>query len=858
MSIVVKDVYINDKLNNVYSQISRSETFLNSKLSNELDSYLSDNTLSFYLCTIEVPFYERNPWKLAQIYQDKLISKTNELAEHVHIVTCCIDFYQPKKLNLKFSKLKEWTTLCTSISEDYYYDTINFPSNHLDIIINFWMCLKYQFSNDKKFINYIDNMITLYNEKESLLGDNIILMNKPEDEGPLSFIEETVKRIEARYNIPLEYEAGCICQAYGKPLCNDCKSKPTTFKCINCGNNHAAKHEKLCLNCYIDEELSIEKNKKKNKNKNKYIPYRIEKWITMSHTPSGIGYPIINLTIIKNQQKNPTKINNIITENIHNIVGKCTIQKHSINKSKNPIITAIMFTWKNINHEYIIHSLNKGKDKKDWNPACRTVFTSDGMNAYYIFKKILNEFKNSNTEYNPYITLEILSQQLNSEIVIKKNIPIEYNSRLQAIEVVAELMRKKLYYINRDGSIWEHKEGTKMTYKLLKDQVESFYNNLLLILDGENLRLVKQERESVIHAFKSPDVDTIIYSEIPRIKMTYRMIELADGYLDIINKCTYTSQNNHPCSVFWPDIKIATIYDDLSSKFLKKSIWYKTCISSSLWYIEYLADLYNQLLPTIIYKYILNHVGGNIDGLIFLLTPFLKLFPENMSCQIRTTINEAKQKQLQSILSPLLFPRSNMKLLQQNEELLDGNIPLLKCNGVHNSNISLKTDDNTTILKEHSYADNIIFESKSMMSVYKEIPYIIFYCALCSFAQENKLVSLYKLPHYSEISDYNNEKFKISADFLYEIEHEHSFPEEEELPKTNFAFSEDTIAWKHKTHYINKLNNINNIEELTDNIKYKDNSINTTQQVKKKRGRPPKVNLHVHIHPISHDPPKNN
>jgi hypothetical protein len=332
--------------------------------------------------------------------------------------------------------------------------------------------------------------------------------------------------------------------------------------------------------------------------------------------------------------------------------------------------------------------------------------------------------------------------------------------------------------------------------------VEDFVNDISLNSE-EDEALVTSKKDFIIHALNKPTTDQVLYSAIPRMKMSYRMIEFADGFLDINNMCIYKEQNSFPCYRYFPDIRLSTIYEEMEKNFINVSQWYKVCIGSGLWYIEYLADLINQLVPTYSHNNVLFHIGDDWDKISsYLIVPFLKLFPADMNHEVRSAITQPQQKLYKTSLAPVIFPKSNMKMIEQSLDLSHGNLEsILKCGSIHNTDMTIATENPN--LKGHAYVTSTLELDTRL--IIKDLPYILIYTALCYNARRNRHMCLHKLPVYDIITPDKHEKFSEACDHLYSVTHNYINYIHDPYPELIKAFSKDTIAYKCYT-YVNNHN----------------------------------------------------
>jgi hypothetical protein len=629
---------------------------------------------------------------------------------------------------------------------------------------------------------------------------------------------------------------------------------------------YVARHATLCRECFVSK-AQIDASVVCVSNDISSIPRnRIETWVCATHTLKSLGRPHLHIAIIKAQEPDVRKVKKIITKNLHKVVGgKSFVNVRNNTSADNPCVNAITYSWKNIENAYAFTHLNRYSDETL--PLARTIFTCKAKELYQVMEKIVKEHQqDAKYPHNPCTTLELEvgdDEEVN-ETTFKS---IEFGSQLQAIELVASYMREKELVINYDHTVWEKVKGSKMTYKHLSMPLDGFFHRVCLHYQ-EKTKTLEHQKDSVIRTLQDPGCDELLYSPIPRIQISYRMIELGDGFFDIINRCFYKNQTQHACWQYWSDIKINDIYANIENVFLNdKSVWWKTCNSCHLWYIEYLADLYDQLLPKIMYKYILSHVGENTDALIFLLTPLLDLFPQDMSCEIRNTITTAQNKRLEKVLGPAQFPESSKKLLKQHVDSMKE----WKCTGMHPSRESIVTTEVSSCVRQHMYIADIMFKDKTINTIKDEIPHIILYLAMCSQAQQQNHKRLYKLPVYNTMPEYNNYQFNYIVNFLYSIQDNVRRRIEEPPRSDEVAFSSETITYK--ADYIG----IINLEDDTVDI----GSSSTCVEIPlitpivapsitpsgKKRGRPAKpkeegerrsvgrpkkdkaINLTVHVYP---------
>jgi hypothetical protein len=848
-------------LNETFFNRCRSSNSLFNKINDNFEEYIKTNILTYYSGHIQLPITCDDSWLLAINTQNKLIRSVNEFPCNTHIITTCIDIHNEPNNSSEKKEIKSFSDLnihIKKITSDMTYEKFRMPNDKLDIIINYWENLLFISKDNKDLFNYISGVLNNYYTSKELLGDNYFNPSAEEDNtiSPLGYIEVVTNKVKEMYDIPDIYDntkcrGKCTAMYNKKEPCDQCKKEKELKECKNCGNNYKAEYEELCYNCYIDVELEKEKKiwNKKLTNYKKLNNNKFETWISQNNNLYTLtGRPCIQFTILKTQQSvDKTKD---ILKFIQNLLGNdYIIHLHtSFSRASCPSINALMYAWKNIDYNYTIKLINKNNN--EWVPACKTFVTKMGFPLFDKLKIILEEFeKHPSQKYNPYMVLEVDSNvdKSNNDSTIdwtKTNnsdatndykskvntipTPIEENESLQAIEVFAKFMCDNGYRVNEDNTVWVHNKSTKMTFEKTCS-IDKFFNRVALRLSAKDKALVDTQKQYIISALEDSGSDNILYSAIPRIKQSYRMIEFNDGFLDLVNKCIYKEQNEIPCYICYNDVKLSSIYEEIESNFIGISQWYKVCLRSGLWYIEYLYNLYNQLQVTISNRNILIHIGNNYDQLIFLLNPFLKLFPTDINNKVKTTINQAEAKKLQSVPSPVVFQKSNIKLLEQCLELYESKV--LKCGSIHNSNQSFV--ENNSNFKEHVYSNLYLDTSleEDEYTTFKELPYIVIFTALCSNAVINRTQSLYKLPVYENITPSKQEIFNRACDYLYGVTHTNVYHSKDPEVQLSKAFTTDLIAYQNNTIINNNIVNIpiNNPLPIVD-----------TQPAKKRRGRPRK------------------
>jgi hypothetical protein len=738
----LRDTYIPQRFIVKNADATRRETSLFTDLHIDLEDVIRKHHLTSYLATIILPIHDMDPWTTILKYQDLIMSNVHEIATDIFMLTSSIEHHSSvvglKELQ-KITSVDVWNTMAHAIATDPYYDQLVMREEYFEKIINFWECLKYLNNDNIEFRDFIDKKLAHYYSTKTLLNDDALYtkpITKKTNQNALKY------QIITRYNVPMSIEAS-KCSCYGLNDCEYCKSLTIVQKCQMCSKPFLAEYESLCLDCYVSKALVKPKQEYLLKQE---ISSRIEAWICSKHNPKSLGRPHLHLAIIKAQELDARRTNKLITKHLNDLIkNTCYISVRNNNRATNPCINAIGYTWKNIENLYTFNRINRFVFNKSSQyrdepiPLARTFFTKKGQEMFDVMTKLVQKYRNEGTfEHNPCTTLETeFTEEDDDAIQESTNYKsVEFGVQLRAIELIASHMRSEGYAINYDGTIWQKVKGTKMTYMKETMTLELFYNRVLLHFQ-ENIKLFEHQKDIIKCTLLDSGCNHLLHSPIPRIKMSYRMVELADGFFDIVNLCFYRNQIEHPCWQYWNGIRVDTVYETIERKFLNdKSLWWKTCNSCQLWYVEYLADLYDQLLPKIMYRYILSHVGDNTDGLIFLLTPLLNFFPKDMFCEIRNTLNSATNKRVEKMYGPVLFPYSSNKALQQHIDF----VPTWKSNGMHNSKERIATQEMACV-REHSYVKDIIFDDRCSDTVIEEIPYIIIYTSLCSNAQLHNIAN---------------------------------------------------------------------------------------------------------------------
>ena len=859
-------------LNDTFSDRCRYNNTLFNKISENLEEYIKLNALTHYSGTIQLPVTCDDPWKVSKDIQTKLISSIKDIPCDIHMFTTCVDTTIEKNNELPiFESVSSMKKHITEIMSNRKYET-TIPTK-LDNIINYWQNLLFINRNKIDVYRNIISIINTYYDNKKVLGDSFFNKNSSEEENnnddnnSLLFTENVVTNVTENYDKQPEYEqCNGSCSMFNNKECLKCiiSNGPKSSKiCKMCESSYLARYEDTCLACYINVEHIKQKklSQPKYKSKINLITYKYENWINTSHKYSSLGIPCVHFTILKNQQM--AKQSKTILTFLQNLLGnEYLINLHtSFNRSTCPSINAIMFSWKNMDYDFTTKLYNKDNKNNSWEPICRTFISQQGITLFNKLQIVLEEFKKHPIKYNPYMILEtdgditiekkdIDWTKINSDIIHdytpKINsipVPIEQTKELRAVELIAEHMRKNKFRVNHDNTVWTHISSSKMTYKSMWKTVEDFVNDMSVLFRADESLV--SSKEFVIHALNKPTTDIVLYSAIPRMKMSYRMIEFADGFLDINSMCIYKEQNNFPCYTYFPNVKLSTIYEEIETKFIEVSTWYNACSRSGLWYIEYLADLINQLVPTRFHNDVLFHVGddwGNLSN--YLIVPFLKLFPEHMHHEVRSNITQPHQKLYKDSLAPIMFPKSNMKTIEQSLDLSYGNLEsVFKCGSIHNTDIMIVSENPN--LKGHSYVTAGFDEETD--SIMKGLPYILIYTALCYNARRKRHLRLYKLPVYDTITPAKHEKFSEACDYLYSITHTDVQYESDPDPIWINAFSKDTIAYKRYTCVRNDI--IIPVDEVVNN----NNTLVNNTVIPKKRGR--KLKIPVGLIKDSNSPP---
>ena len=824
-----------------YFTETRNKTALFSSVQKILDPTEEQN-LSSHAYTIVPSTKDLFVWSKISEYNEILMSNINFINENIYIMSSCIEHEESKdipKIMKNINTWKKWSDFAANIVSKQVQMN-EFPSDSLAIILNFWHAMLYFYFDDEEYVIEIEKIINKYREKNGLIGDdecfekNKISLSYEEKQKAEKF-EKCKQKWQENYNNPsiIKVDSNCSCGSviHGEIyICDYCKKKPTFFRCKSCFSFHHAEHEELCYECYMQ-------NKKDIFEENNYIlkatinienNKTIESWIIENHNLTTIGRPCIQLAIIKDSSTNKT--NDIIIDKIHSLIKNCEVVTKNFNRSKNKAVSSICFSWKNIENLYCI-TMTTTKHRKC---IARTVFTKLGCNYFHQFNKLINDYKNTIKEYNPCTTLETTFQLTNNlldqpEIINK---PVEYNESLQATDVIVKILLKEQKYINKDNMVWEKVKGTKMTFRNTERDVDSVINKISFQL-GREKDLVKSQINEIKNALTDDGIDEVLITPVPRITMTYRMIELKDGFYDIIHKCIYKDQNQFACWIYCPTISIDDIYNLLETKLLNRNnLYWETSITFGVFYIEYFADLYQQHLPRFLYNNIFCQVSDNLPVLLYLISPMVCIYPIDLHCEVSETFSKVKKAYQDRTLNPILYSSSSLKLIEEN--IIANKRGLLKSGSYHLNKQDPYVDENeaaSIMMQRHFLVKHHVTDLTPITDIDEAI-YIILFTGLCSFAKDNKWDRLYKFPVYNTMPKKNIDNFNMSMQFLFGKKL--SFRECIPTTKTELAFAEDKISLKDNIikPSMNDILPIKNIEHTPIQ--------NNALQAKKKIGRPKK------------------
>ena len=432
-------------------------------------------------------------------------------------------------------------------------ETFKFPFDALSIILNFWHAMLFINYEDQEFVEKIQQILEMYKKYNNLIGDEdcyerlyqqIKNTNEPKKN---EYMVRMYDHFKEEYINPSILYSDPNCSCNGLTECDYCKTKPEYSSCSKCNKDYLYRYNRnVCMVCYINDNINYSKIHTINNTDVKKTTYNIEQWIVENHKLVLLGRPCLIMSLVKGPSKK--KANQQIIENLYSLVKDCDIVCKNFNRSQNKALSGFGMTWKNIENKYCYTMVG-------WALA-RTVFTEKGCNYFDKFNSFIQEIQqniNNTRDHNPCTTLEttyLIEQVVEKEDEIHK--PIEINETLKAVDIVVSFLLKSSQYVNRDGSIWKKVSHTKMTFKKTKKDISSFLDKLLFIL-GHDKELVKSQLSEIKTALSDSDIDENLITPVPRISMTYRMIELKDGFFDIINKCIYRDQNEFACWIYCQD-----------------------------------------------------------------------------------------------------------------------------------------------------------------------------------------------------------------------------------------------------------------------------------------------------------------
>ena len=460
-----------------------------------------------------------------------------------------------------------------------------------------------------------------------------------------------------------------------------------------------------------------------------------------------------------------------------------------------------------------------------WSLA-RTVFTEKGNNYFDKFNMFVQEILENPSlrEHNPCTTLET-TYQLDKVITKEDEIhkPIEINENLQATDIIVNILIKEKKYVNKDNTIWEKVHGTKMTFKKTNLTVDTLIHKLSRKL-GKHRDFVLSYLNDIKEDLMAPYIDEDLIRPVPRISMTYRMIELKDGFFDIINKCIYREQDHFVCWIYCPTISVDKMYDLINTNLLNKNnLYWQTAIAFGIFYIEYFADLYQQNLPRSNFKDIFCQVSDNPSVLLYLISPMSCLYPAEMQTII---LSQMKLACSETKMNPVIYPESSIKLIDDNILLNKKGITRSgSCHLLNKTDIQSQCSKNKDITKFHFLHKHDTTDFYPIVDIDEAI-YIILFTGLCSLARDNKWSRLYKFPIYETMPDKNKNIFQQSMEYLYG---EHCKAcRNEHVDMTELAFPEDKISLQC------------NMSFSYENITRSNLALSSTNLSRKKVGRPPK------------------
>jgi hypothetical protein len=516
---------------------------------------------------------------------------------------------------------------------------------------------------------------------------------------------------------------------------------------------------------------------------------RVNHWICKNHEIHLMGMPHMHIAIIKDQEVDPTATCRQITQNVSEILSEVFNKEVDVKTTNNysptnPSCTWINYCLKYTESKYVNEQL-KGE------PVARTVFTLEGKDLLENWKNLFEAYR----KFKPSVQKVCCSLELEVSLRVEdilNTAPTEQITKVQTMVLIQQHLTKHGFFVNNDGYIWKHKHGTKMTYedqfvwknkRREKLTIEQYVDSALLEIVVKNL----DDRKSfIINGLKSSRIDGFLGTyPIPRISMSYRMIEMSDGFFDLINKCCYRNQTEHACYKYYPNISVDKI-DELvnTSLHAANSPWTKVAIQYEVWGVQYFADLYDQLLPRAIHSKVICHASNDRNVLNFMIKPMTNVFPLN-AC---TIVSDTKEIPRHSLF-PYIVYDTNQKMIADEISHIKKTTDINTKPGSYHSQDLIKNSDslsdvlikNPNALSLYALAiKNIPINDKSYKYLENDTPYILFFCCMCSIANENRYDALPTIPVQDTMSNYQNLKFTRGIDFLNGLEGD-PIPDDDEV-----------------------------------------------------------------------------
>lgn len=410
-----------------------------------------------------------------------------------------------------------------------------------------------------------------------------------------------------------------------------------------------------------------------------------ELFIASIHHPSVLGYPHLHVVVCCNNSTDATKQISSAMRSIKERTGYLDVDVSTRPQAhKNKRQNAITYVLKNYKSEFVNKVLHKySPDNTDIIVAIvnkNNTFSRrlDSTYNQYFKERLLSLFDVPNSYVKTpqfkafYMTLyeEIERQDViasNCEALLarlppstertdeevqriineEQHVNPELNPLNRLIQLLNEFMLKHNLVVN-ENVILKRIPGSYMSYStaIYDSKVVGNPEQLFDMFTAEEGLLVSscKWKQKIMTLFKNANNPFREFFkknvvQFPTINIDYFMLELRDGFFNIITRTFYRTQDKYACYGYYPQMTIENVVPNLKI-FMEHFEWPKLTRNLGLYNQDDLHKTYENLLPNYPKKKIISIVGPSNAGKTLWVSTFKHLYPPGKMGTIEGDVDE--------------------------------------------------------------------------------------------------------------------------------------------------------------------------------------------------------------------------